>query len=118
MPLALNFFNRLSLEEHFDDHGSDFCAINEDEYDYLNKAIAFLQVPLSSDADLVECIRLNGDIVRFNKRTHHFAVVRPNGVIRTYYIPMPRHLAPLGRPVAQTHGFTTNLLYYNSECLK
>ena len=87
-------------QRHFRDHGSNVGAASEKEY--LNLANKFFDQP--SGGNLLEIIRSNGDVVRFNKITDEFGVLRKDGVIRTYFKPDPR-----------IHGFPTNLDYFRAQ---
>ncbi|MEU7583764.1 hypothetical protein AB0B50_40005 [Streptomyces sp. NPDC041068] len=48
--------------------------------------------------------RSNGDVLRFNPRTNEFGVKDPSGVPRTYFKPDPT-----------SHGYPTNLDYFNAR---
>jgi hypothetical protein len=53
---------------------------------------------------LLETIRPNGDVVRYDPTTDEFGVVNADGTIRTYYKPDPA-----------VHGYPTNLDYFNAQ---
>ena len=113
VPLATGFAGLTALLTHFQEHGA---AVNAtDAQDYQNKAIIFLQTPLTTPP-ILECVRSNGDTVRFNQLTSEFAVVRSTGVIKTYYKPLPVRIAPLGTPLRRTHPYATNLDYFYGSC--
>ena len=66
--------------------------------------------------EVLECCRPDGDIIRFNKTTDEYAVIRPDRVIRTYYIPIPcRNLAPANRRPGNCHREPTNLEYFRRK---
>lgn len=115
MPVATMFFDYEDLYEHFESHGSDFACT--DESDYLQKCKLFLNADKSLHANIQECERKDGDIVRFDARTNEFGIMSISGIIRTYYKPLPRHIAPTGY-VGKTHAFLTNQLYFEDNCKK
>lgn len=53
---------------------------------------------------VLEKVRSNGDIVRYNPSTDEFGVVSSGGSIRTYYKPGPT-----------VHGKDSNLEYFNDH---
>ena len=116
MPLATRFFDYALLMEHHYEHGSDFACT--DEYDYLGKACLFLNADLNANPNIQECTRLNGDVVRFNASTDEYAVAGYDGTIKTYYKPVPAHLAPIGTPRGKKHKFLTNQFYFQDNCTK
>jgi pyocin large subunit-like protein len=115
VPQANGFVSSTSLMEHFYTHGAELGA--SDEHEYVQMAIEFLEGPIEW-TETQECTRSDGDIIRFDPTTDLFAVVRPNGTIRTLFKPMPFHLAPIGYPVDQTHSFASNEEYFLAECGK
>lgn len=106
MPIKPNGFAGLgSRADHFKSHRDDFPTAASD-LDYERMAKAFLTAALS--ATLLECVRSsNGDVIRFNTVTQEFAVMRADGVIKTFYKADPRW-----------HGFGRNLRYFQVECSK
>ena len=88
------------LSEHFKKHGAEFGFKSESEY--LAAAQKFASSQPGSDV-LVK-IRANGDRVIYNVSTNEFAVVTPDGTIRTYFKPDPAK-----------HGYPTNLDYFNAQ---
>lgn len=106
MPTVSGFESPVELAEHYKKHvikRKEFGIISKAEYDAMAKA--FLSAPLS--ADFEECIRSReGDLIRYNKATNEFGVLRSDGVIRTYFKPNPSR-----------HGLPTNLDYFYSECV-
>ena len=65
-------------------------------------ADAFLNGPRGTG--VLQKVRANGDIVRYDPATQAFGVVKPDGTIRTYYKPDPA-----------VHGYPTNLDYFNAQ---
>ncbi|WP_221119613.1 hemagglutinin repeat-containing protein [Rhizobium lentis] len=88
------------LQDHYNRHGNDFGAKSAAEYQAQAKA--FLGGPIAPG--ILEKIRSNGDIVRYNPTTDEFGVVSSGGIIRTYYKPDPA-----------VHGKGSNLDYFNAQ---
>jgi len=103
LTYATGFQDAASRADHFANHGSDFGATSEVEYEAM--AVAFLNSPVRGT--ILQGIRSNGDVVRFNTATEAFAVMRRDGVIRTYFKPDP-----------YWHGFSDSLAYFRRECAK
>jgi filamentous hemagglutinin len=91
------FGSERQLNDHFNRHGSDFGARTAAEYEA--QASRFLSGPRSSR--VLESVRTNGDIVRYDPVTEEFGVLRKDGTIRTYYKPDP-----------SVHGYPSNLDYF------
>src|SRR5262249_54413329 len=70
-----------NLQDHFARHGGDFGAKTATEYE--QQAARFLNGPLQKG--VLQTVRPNGDIVRFNPATNEFGVAASNGIIRTYF---------------------------------
>jgi len=76
-----NTFAPGQLQAHFIKHGYQFGPITENEY--LEDARKLLDAPEGSG--VLEKIRENGDILRYNPATNEFGVMTPTGRIRTYF---------------------------------
>jgi pyocin large subunit-like protein len=94
-------FDPAFLEEHFDNHKEDFGVATAEEYEI--RADLFLGGPRASTA--LECVRSNGDMIRYVIFTDEFGVMSKAGVILSYYIPDPRW-----------HGCPTKLDYFEQQC--
>lgn len=81
MPFTLGFADNTRLVEHFVKHGSEVGAKTESDYEHL--ADSFLGG--SKATGTFECLRSNGDLVRYNATTREFGILTANGYIRTYY---------------------------------
>lgn len=114
MPYARGFANQSLLIWHCNKHGFQFGTNNPRHYERL--AIRFFQVDLADTPNLLECCNEDGDVVRFNPVTDEFGVMQVNGIIRTYFKPIPERLAPPGFDLKRTHIFDTNLEYYDDNC--
>lgn len=97
---TLGFFSGPELADHFKRHGAGVGA--PDALTYQALADQFLGTPCSTGC--AERTRANGDKVRYNHITNEFGILRGDGVIRTYFKPNPA-----------THGFPTNLDYFNNQ---
>jgi hypothetical protein len=99
--LGGGFASKAKLEEHFLKHRNEFGgALTEAEYEAQAKS--FLNGP--KDPGILEKVRGNGDIVRYNPATNEFGVAQTDGTIRTYFKPDPAE-----------HGYATNMDYFNAQ---
>jgi pyocin large subunit-like protein len=115
VPVATFFGSVDSRIEHFENHGDDFGLT--DDADYQAEARNFLNADRTIFVDIQECERSNGDVIRFNAVTNQYAVMTMGGGIKTYYKPMPRHLAPPSYPRWKiTHPYPTNQRYFDEDC--
>src|SRR5581483_2985925 len=71
------------LEEHYEKHGSEFGNITKDEY--LRLARQLRDAP--ADGAVLQFVRDDGVITRFDRRTGSFGAYDPDGTIRTFFIP-------------------------------
>ena len=101
---TLGFQNTNLLHSHHQKHGADFGAIGLDEYETL--ADAFLGGPRV--AACFECVRSNGDFVRYNPMTDEFGVISNTRIIKTYYKPQP----------SDRIKYPTNTVYFREQCRK
>ena len=76
-----DFASDESLTDHFEKHGPEFGYQTEEEY--LQGARALTK----GGQGIETSIRSNGDKLFYNPATNEFAVLRPNGIIRTYFKP-------------------------------
>lgn len=88
------------LQDHFKRHGKDFKVSTAQEYQEL--ADKFLGGPVGKTER--ECLKANGDKIRYNDYTNEYGVLRSDGVIRTYYKPKLR-----GK-------FRTFIDYFEAKC--
>jgi pyocin large subunit-like protein len=115
VPAVVGFANEYKLRCHFRDHGKkEFGASTKEEYSAMAKL--FLEKNLSDNPNIVECVTKDGDIARFDRQTQEYAIVTPNGIIKTYFKPIPHHLAPPGTPLDMTHPHPNNITYFRSNC--
>jgi filamentous hemagglutinin len=103
--LATTFAFAWKRSDHWYDHHEEFPEI-ADEIEYERCAAEFLNAPLSPT--MVEGVRrCDGDTIRYDRATQNFAVMQPDGTIRTFF-----------RPSKSWHGFSSNLEYFQKECAK
>ncbi|WP_421997249.1 hypothetical protein [Reyranella sp.] len=80
---SVGFADQRRLDEHFRKHGSEFGRITKQ--DYLHQA------QLLRDArpggPVLEAVRRDGVITRYDTQTGAFIAFNPNGVIRTFFKP-------------------------------
>jgi pyocin large subunit-like protein len=101
-------FDPSELADHYAKHGADFPV--SDDRQYEAQAAQFLVGPRR--ASLLECFRSGGDLVRYDAATEEFGVLSGNGVIRTYYKPVPCRV----RMVPFCHGEVDNIQYFRRTC--
>jgi hypothetical protein len=94
------FASQAKLQDHFERHGSDFGAQSPAEYQDQASNFTTGEKP----AGVLEKVRPNGDVVRYDPNTDEFGVASRDGIIRTYYKPDP-----------SVHGYPTNMDYYNAQ---
>jgi len=95
-----SFADDAKLQDHWQRHGGDFGATDAAEYE--QQANTFLNGP--AGPNVLEKVRANGDVVRYDPTTEEFGIARADGGIRTYYEPDPA-----------IHGYPTNLDYFNAQ---
>jgi pyocin large subunit-like protein len=77
------FRSRSQFEEHYRKHGSEFGNISKDEY--LRLAQELRDAP--AGGPILEAVRGDGVISRFDKRKGYFGAYNPDRTIRTFFIP-------------------------------
>lgn len=77
------FASEQLLQKHYDKHLNEFGNISMQ--DYLERANAFADLPLSED--IVQLTRSDGSISKYCFSTNEFVVVTADGNIRTYFKP-------------------------------
>jgi hypothetical protein len=107
-------FDPGALLDHFQKHGARLrIAADASEYEGLADALFANPRP----ADVLECSRPDGDVIRFNTRTDEYGVLAPDRIIRTYYVPIScRKLAVENRRPGTCHHEASNLDYFKRNC--
>ena len=80
---AVGFSSRDRLEDHFRKHGAEFGDITRQEY--VRQAQALRDAP--AGGPVLEAVRRDGVITRFDRRSGAFLAFNPDGIIRTYFRP-------------------------------
>lgn len=77
------FRTRRQFEEHYAKHGREFGNISAQEY--LHRAQALRDAP--PGGPILEVLKPNGIITRFDRRNGAFGAYNPDRTIRTFFIP-------------------------------
>lgn len=80
---AVGFADQRRLDEHYAKHGAEFGRITKQDY--------LRQAQLLRDArpvePVLEAVRRDGVITRYDRQTGAFIAFNPNGIIRTFFKP-------------------------------
>jgi pyocin large subunit-like protein len=79
----IGFATRRKFLDHYEKHGAEFGLISQDEY--LRQAQILRDSP--AGADVLEAVRADGVITRFDHKTGAFLAFNPDLTIRTYFKP-------------------------------
>jgi hypothetical protein len=112
------FLNDRQRARHFQEHGADFGAADAKEYEQIADTFLGGPAPLGSSR---ECTRRMGDKVRYDPTTQAYGVLDGNGVIRTFYKPVPCVTLPFAvrhavRLAGRCHPYPNNVVYFETEC--
>ena len=80
---SVGFANRDRFEEHFEKHGAEFGSISKPEY--LRRAQALRDAAVGGS--ILEVVKRDGVITRFDRASGAFTAFNPNGIIRTFFRP-------------------------------
>jgi hypothetical protein len=80
---GVGFVDQRRLDEHYDKHGAEFGRITK--HDYLHQA-QLLRDAKAGDP-ILEAVRSDGVVTRFDRQTGAFIAFNPNGTIRTFFKP-------------------------------
>jgi len=80
---AVGFRTHRALTEHFAKHGAEFRAASPKEYLALAQALR----DRPAGGDVLEIVRGDGVITRFDRASGAFIAFERDGVIRTFFIP-------------------------------
>lgn len=80
---AIGFRDAGHLVEHFQKHGAEFGRISQEEY--LRQAQRLRDRPVGGE--ILEAIRQDGVMTRFDRSTGAFLAVDPDRTIRTFFRP-------------------------------
>lgn len=80
---GVGFADQRRLDEHYQKHGAEFGRITKQDY--------LRQAQLLRDArpvdPILEAVRRDGVVTRYDRQTGAFIAFNPNGVIRTFFKP-------------------------------
>ena len=79
----IGFASRERLVEHYQKHGNEFGTITMEEY--LRRAQELRDRPVGDD--VLEIVRADDVITRFERSSGSFIAFNPDGTIRTYFRP-------------------------------
>ncbi|MCZ2146770.1 MAG: hypothetical protein LC126_03235 [Bryobacterales bacterium] len=77
------FRSKRQFEEHYAKHGAEFGHVSKQEY--LRLAQEFRDAP--KGGAILEAVRADGVITRFERKKGWFGAFNPDGTIRTFFIP-------------------------------
>ena len=80
---AVGFASRERWLEHYDKHGAEFGGISKEEY--LRRAQALRDA--APGGSILEVVRQDRVITRFDRASGAFIAVNPDGIIRTFFRP-------------------------------
>ena len=80
---AVGFADQRRLDEHFEKHGAEFGRITKQ--DYLRQAQLLRDA--KAGGPILEAVRRDGVITRYDQHTGAFIAFNANGVIRTFFRP-------------------------------
>jgi hypothetical protein len=79
----VGFASRQKMLAHYEKHGREFGSITVEEY--LSRAKALRDRP--AGGSVLETLRPDGVVTRFDRATGDFIAFNPDGVIRTFFRP-------------------------------
>lgn len=77
------FRSQKQFNEHYAKHGTEFGNITKQEY--LEKAQQLRDAPLSPN--ILEAIRNDKVVTRFDRKQGYFGAYNPDRTIRTFFVP-------------------------------
>lgn len=80
---TIGFRSPQRLAEHFEKHGAEFHAASPQEYLALAQALR----DRPAGGDVLEIVRADGVVTRFDRASGAFLAFERHGVIRTFFIP-------------------------------
>src|SRR5262245_11830762 len=79
----IGFASRRKFLDHYEKHGAEFGSISKEEY--LRQAQGLRDG--AAGGDILETVRADGVITRFDRKTGAFLAFNPDLTIRTYFKP-------------------------------
>jgi pyocin large subunit-like protein len=80
---SVGFADPRRLDEHFEKHGAEFGRISKQ--DYLHQAQLLRDAKVGGP--VLEAVRRDGVVTRYDQQTGAFIAFNPNGIIRTFFKP-------------------------------
>lgn len=80
---SVGFASRTKLAEHYEKHGREFGSVTIEEY--LRKAQELRDRP--ADGSVVEVVRSDGVVTRFDRESGAFLAFNSDRIIRTFFKP-------------------------------
>lgn len=80
---SVGFHSRRQLAEHFEKHGAEFGTITEEQY----LALAQHLRDARAGGDVLELVRDDGSITRYDRASGAFIAFDADGAIRTFFKP-------------------------------
>jgi ribulose bisphosphate carboxylase small subunit len=80
---GVGFADQRRLDEHYQKHGTEFGRITKQ--DYLRQAQLLRDAKVGGP--VLEVVRRDGVVTRYDQQTGAFIAFNPNGVIRTFFKP-------------------------------
>ena len=80
---SVGFADQHRLDEHYEKHGAEFGNISKQ--DYLHQAQLLRDAKVGES--ILQTVRRDGVVTRFDRQTGAFIAYNPNGVIRTFFKP-------------------------------
>ena len=80
---SVGFADERRLDQHYEKHGHEFGRITKQ--DYLRQAQLLRDT--KAGGPVLEAVRADGVVTRFDRQTGAFIAFNPNGVIRTFFKP-------------------------------
>ena len=77
------FRSKHQLDEHYAKHGQEFGNITRGQYLELAQALRDAR----AGGEILQAVRADGVITRFDRRHGYFGAYNPDGTIRTFFIP-------------------------------
>jgi filamentous hemagglutinin len=103
VPKAVRFISAWDRSQHFEDHGHEFNPVFASAEEYESAAVNFLGVPLVGT--MMECLRQDGAIIRYDPTSNELAICDVDGYVRTYFKPDPA-----------IHKLADNITYFRRRC--
>jgi pyocin large subunit-like protein len=79
----IGFVDERRLEEHYRKHGAEFGTITR--HDYLRQAQLLRDA--AAGGPVLQSVRADGVVTKFDRQTGAFIAFNPNGTIRTFFKP-------------------------------